>query len=331
MMGENQHWVPRLLLKRFADADGRVYRLDIQTDQVSKPPPRKAASSPGFNDFQIEGEFVSFEARLEKIETKAAPVLKRITNARTLAELSSKERKKVSDFVAAQSFRTEAFYKGLEGNPPRREFGPLFKRLWESAFILSARIEARHWALMVIEDDDIFYLGDQPVVLQRTRDPKNGSNLGFDVEGVETFMPLSPKCALYLPCPSVSEEIITRYDAAIALHRAVRTAVFRGASGGTAELIAAQDTIRRSHELYQAFTAGSPIKAQKPHIENLNYLQCSWAHAAIYSNRRDFAFARHVFKNSPQYRSTPKTRLLDGTALVPDTAATSADGYWNGQ
>lgn len=260
MTDENQHWVPKLLLKPFADVDGRVYRLDIQTDQISKPPPRKAASSSGFNDFQIEGEIVSFEARLEKIETKAAPVLKRITNARTLAGLTFKERKRVSDFIAVQSFRTEAFYKGLEGDLRRGQFGPLFQRLWESAFMLSAQIEARHWALMVIDGDGIFYLGDQPVVLQRTRDPKDGSNLGFDVEGVEAFMPLSPKCAVYLPCRSVSDEIIARYDAAMALHRAVRTAVFRGVSGGTAELITAQDTVRKSHELYQAFTADSPIK-----------------------------------------------------------------------
>lgn len=324
---ENQHWVPKLLLKPFADADGRVYRLDIHTDRVSKPPPRKAASSPGFNDFEIEGEIVSFEDRLEKIETKAAPILKRIATARTIAGLGSKERKKVADFLVAQSFRTEAFYKGLQGSPFRAELGPLFKQLWESAFLLSARIEARRWALMVIVDDDVFYLGDQPVVLQRTRDQKDRSNLGFDVEGVEAFMPLSPKCALYLPCLSISEEIISRYNAAMALHRAVRTAVLRGISGGTVELIMAQDTIRRSHELYQAFTAGTPIKAQKEHIENLNYLQCSWAHAAVYSNRRDFVFARYVFKNSPQYRSTPKTRVLAGTAFVPDTLANLADGW----
>jgi hypothetical protein len=319
MSDENQHWVPKLLLKKFADTDGRVFRLDVHSNKVTKPSPKQAASSPGFNNFDIEGQVVSFEDRLEKVETKAAPVLKRIIEDRSLAGLSPIDRKKVADFVAAQSFRTEAFYKGLENNPSRKDFGPLFAQLWDGSFILSARIEARHWALMVIEHDDIFYLGDQPVALQRTRDPKNGSNLGFDVEGVEAFMPLSPKCALYLPCPSVSEEIIARYDTAMALHRAVRTAVFQGASGGTAELITAQDTIRRSHELYQAFTAGSPTKAQKPHIENLNYLQCSWAHAAVYSNRRDFTFARKVFSENPQYRSTPTTRLLQGIALVPDT------------
>jgi Protein of unknown function (DUF4238) len=174
---------------------------------------------------------------------------------------------------------------------------------------------------MEIESDEVFCLGDQPVVLQRTRDPKDGSNLGFDVEGIEAFMPLSPKCALYMPCRSVSEEIIARYNAAMSLHRAVRVAALRGVAGGAAELIIAQDTIRRSHELYQAFTTGSPIRAIAEHIENLNYLQCSWAHSGIYSNRPDFAFARRVFRENPQYRSTPKVRILNMTMLVPDAAA----------
>jgi hypothetical protein len=322
MSDENQHWVPKLLLRKFADTDGRVFRLDIQTDKVTKPPPRNTASSPGFNNFEIEGQIVSFEERLEKVETKAARALQAIVEARSLAGLRPKDRKRIADFVAVQSFRTEAFYKGLETNPSRQDFGPLFNQLWDSAFILSARIEERRWALMVIDSDEVFYLGDQPVVLQRTRDPKDGSNLGFDVDGIEAFMPLSPKCALYLPCQSVSQEIIARYGAAIALHRAVRTAVLRGVAGGTAELITAQNIIQRSHELYQAFTTGNPIKAQLPNIENLNYLQCSWAHMGVYSNRRDFAFARRVFHENPQYRGTPKTRLLNMTMLVPDTPGT---------
>lgn len=327
MATENQHWVPKLLLKKFADSDGRVFRLDVATNEVTKPPPKRAASAAGFNDHEIDGQILSFEDRLEKVETKAAPVLQRIIDTQTLAGLTAKERKKVADFVAAQSFRTEAFYKGLESQPSRQNFGPLFKRLWESAFILSARIENRHWALMVIESDEIFYLGDQPVVLQRTMTPTDGSNLGFDVEGVEAFMPLSPKCALYMPCRSISDERIGQYNAAMDLHRAVRSSVLRGGPGGTKELAMAQDVIRKTSELYQAFTSGSPIKAQLPHIENLNYLQCSWAHSGIFSNRRDFTFARHVFKNTPQYRDTPKTRLMDATAFVPDGFDPTASGW----
>ena len=322
MSDENQHWVPKLLLKKFADTDGRVFRLDIHSNAVTKPPPRNAASGPGFNNFDIEGQVVSFEERLEKVETKAAPVLKRIIEAQSLARLSSVDRKKVAEFVAAQSFRTEAFYKGLENNPSRKDFGPLFTQLWDSSFILSARIEARHWALMVIEHDDLFHLGDQPVVLQRTFDPRNGTNLGFDVKGVEAFMPLCPTCALYMPCRSVSDPLIASYEAALELHRTVRTVVMRGFGGGSSELATAQDAIRRGDPLYQAYTARAPLKAKPENVENLNYLQCNWAHAAVYSNRRDFTFARKVFSENPHYRSTPTTRLLQATALVPETPDT---------
>jgi hypothetical protein len=61
---------------------------------------------------------------------------------------------------------------------------------------------------VVIDRDDVFYLGDQPVVLQRTFDLGNGTNLGFDVQGVEAFMPLCPTCALFMTCRSVSDPLI---------------------------------------------------------------------------------------------------------------------------
>jgi hypothetical protein len=311
MSQENQHWVPKFLIKNFTDSDGRVFAFDIQTDEVAKPPPRHAASAVDYNIFSIEGEAVSFEDRLEKIETKAAPALKRIVEKRSLAGLTADERGRISDFMAAQTFRTAAFYEGFKDKPSRREFGAVFAMLWESAFITANEIAQRHWALMVISSDDVFYLGDNPVVLQRTDDPKDGSGLGFDVKGVEAFMPLSPKCALYMPCKTISNDRIARYEAAQQLHRVVRTNMIRGLPGGSSELQLAQTVITTLHPLYASFTIGAPIEAPTPNVENLNYLQCSWSHAALYSNRNDFAFARRVFSENPQYRSVPRTTLLE--------------------
>lgn len=307
---ENQHWVPKFLIKQFADADGRVFRFDIRTDEVTKLPPKYAASEIGFNEFEVDGELVSFEDRLEKIETKAAPVLKRFIKTRSIAGMTETERKRVADFMAAQSFRTEAFYKGLGHRPSRKEIGPIFVQLWRSAFITAHEIASRHWALLVIEGDEAFYLGDNPVVLQRTENPKDGSNLGFDVEGVEAFMPLSPKCALYMPCRSISGQIIGGYNSALAMHSLVRSAALRGIPGGANELNLAQRVIRQSQPLHLALTTGAPLTAISPNVQNLNYLQCSWAHAAIYANDREFAFARQVFRENPQYRTTPNTMLV---------------------
>ena len=170
---------------------------------------------------------------------------------------------------------------------------------------------------MVVDSDDVFYLGDQPVVLERPLEPKNVSGLGFDVEGIDAYMPLAPKCALYMPCQSISQKIIARYHDAMAAHRTIRSAVLRGIPGGTAELIESQNSIRRSHELYEAFTRQSPIRAITPYVERVNALQCSWAHASVYSNRKDFTFAQRVFRESPQYRSTPGTSILEIQVTVP--------------
>ena len=228
MTNENQHWVPKFLIKNFVDLDGRVFCLNVQTDKVTKPPPKYAASDAGFNEFVMNGKSVSFEDQLEKIETAAAPILKQIISSRSVAGLTDTQRSRVGDFMAAQSFRTEAFYKGLEQQAPRQQFGPFFVQLWRSAFLLSAEIARRKWAVMAIEHDDVFYLGDHPVVLQHTENPGQRKELGFDIDGVEAFLPLSPKCALYMPCTSVSQQIISGYECALAAPENIRRAEASG-------------------------------------------------------------------------------------------------------
>jgi hypothetical protein len=312
MTNENQHWIPKFLVKNFTDADGRVYCMNIQTDIVTKPPPKYAASRVGFYDFQINGKTISFEDKLEKIETQAAAVLKRIVTSKSLAWLTEKQKRRVADFMAAQSFRTDTFYNGMELGSSRQEFGPLFSELWESAFFVLDAIARRQWTLMVIEHDDVFYLGDHPLVLQLTENPSAAAELGFDVEGVEAFMPLAPKCALYMPCVSVSQQILSGYEDAQRMLGNPRIAGYRL---GLLEL--SRRASRDAKPLYDALTTGVPLTATGENVENLNYLQCYWAHAAIYSNRRDFTFAKHVFRRSPQYRKTPKVSVRRGVMLIP--------------
>jgi Protein of unknown function (DUF4238) len=323
MSDENQHWVPKFLIRNFADSDGRVFCLDIHADRVVKRPPKYVAAEPAFNNFIRDGEPISFEDKLESIETRAAPILRRIISAQSLANIGSEERQRVAEFIAAQSFRTKAFYEGLADKPDRQEFGGIFAKLSESMFITANWIVRRGWVLTVIEDDEVFYIGDNPVVLQRTDNPKDGRNLGLDVTGVEAFMPLSPQHALYMRCSTTSNDRIARYDTAVELHRIVRSSALRGLPGGSGELQTAQLVIRTLHPLVTALRTGAPLTVDRSNIENLNYLQCSWSHTAIYSNRNDFAFARRVFRENPHYKSAPKTSLIQKNALVPESLAKS--------
>lgn len=299
-------------MKNFADRDGRLYSFNIHTGEVTKPPPKYAAAKEGFNEFLVDGKKVSFEDRLEALETPAAPVLKRIVNSASTGSLSEKEKERLAKFMAALSFRTEAFYKGMNAQLSRKDFGPIFSELWRGAFIVAHEIARRPWIVMVIEANDVFYLGDHPLVLQNTEDPSDGDNLGFDVKGVEALMPLSPKCALYMPCTSTAEEIKSGYENALRMHRRIRSAAFRGIQIpgiGPDYLHLTQRVIGNSHPLYKAMTEGNAIVAREEIVQNLNYLQCAWAHAAVYSNCRDFTFAERVFRENPQYREVPRTRI----------------------
>lgn len=309
---EHPYWVPKFLVKNFADADGNVFCQNILTDEITKLPPKRTASSVGFNEFLIHVETVSFENQLKKIETQAAPILKRIVSSRSTAGLTAKQKNRVANFMAAQNFRTQAFYKAIELQSSRQQFGPIFAQLWRSACLVSNEIERRKWVVMTIDGDEVFYLGDHPVVLQRTEHPPAGSELGLDIQGVEAYLPLTPKCALYMPCTSISDQIISGYEDTVRMHQQVRIAALRGATvpGSYSDLLhSSQRVMRDTLALRQALTTGVAITAVSEHVENLNYLQCAWAHMAVYSSRKDFTFADRMFRESLQYRLAPKTAL----------------------
>ncbi len=330
MSDENQHWVSKFLVKNFTDTDGRVYSFNIHTEEVKKPPPRHAASEIGFNEFQIGSRTISFEHQLEKLETAAAPIVRRIVNSRSTGWLSIKHKRSLAEFMAAQSFRTEAFYKGMNIQIARKQFGPIFSELWRSAFIVANELVRRKWILMLIEHDDVFYLGDHPLVLQNTERPDDSGDLGFDVKGIEAFLPMNPKCALYMPCVSTSEEIRCGYEKALDRHRTLRSAAIRGTrfpNLGSDYLHLIQRVIGNSHVLYRAIMEGAPILAKPENVDNLNYLQCAWSHTALYSNRKDFAFAKKVFRENPQYRKVPNIRIVEKwpSDLLRDAASTRND------
>ncbi|MGA9475281.1 MAG: DUF4238 domain-containing protein, partial [Terriglobales bacterium] len=214
------------------------------------------------------------------------------------AGLTGEERGHLADFVAAQSFRTEAFYKGINPQIPREQFAPILAQLRRSSFLISIEIADRKWALMVIETAGVFYLGDNPVVLQRTEEPADGKNLGFDVAGVEVLLPLSPKCALYMPCTATSHDLISGYECALSINEQMSTAAVRGTSIPSAYFDAwrlARRVKRNTEALYKSLTQGIALAASQENIENLNYLQCAWSHAAVFSNHTDFAFAKRVY------------------------------------
>lgn len=311
MPDQNQHYVPKFLLRNFVDTDGRVYCLNKKTDKITKPPPKFAAAHNNFNDFLIGEKVRSFEDRLQKIESKAASAFRKIIKQTSLTSLLPNERHHISDFIAVQAFRTEAFRQGLGSEVDKTQIGHIFEQLWNSSFLTSAEIERRRWTLLKIDHDDLFYLGDNPVVLQNPENKKLPESLGFDIIGTEVFLPLTPKLALYMPCRSTSNKIIDIVQGGLRLQQGMIRAMRDGRPlrEMMEELRTVNLVLGTSKNFYDAILTGTPFVATPENVENLNYLQCSWAHESIYSATKNFKFAQHVLINSPQYRESPKTHI----------------------
>lgn len=306
---DNQHWTPKFLLKNFADKDGRVYRLDVANDKVSKPPPKRAASRPNFNELLVGGNPKSFEDGFERLETAAAPVIAEIIKNRSLSCIEAPTRIALAKFITAQTFRTEAYRLGLATQGRRYDVGAVLAMHMADLDALTDLIAHRWWALMITTDEEPFYLGDNPVVLQSTEYPGRAGELGLDMKGVEAFMPLSPNCALYMPCPAMGSEIIKGFWSALQI------VLGDLASSNSRDLVCdnavpvARRVLDNAGPLYRALMYGEPLVADQDNIENLNYLQCAWSSSGIYSNRKDFTFALRVFRENPDYRGTMPVHL----------------------
>lgn len=323
MAGENQHWVPKFLIKKFRDADGRVFFLDVNTDTLGKRSPQQLASDYGFNDFVIDGEVVSFEGELQKIETRAAPALARIIEQMSTVGLSDVELTAIAEFVSVQSLRTKSFQVGLQGSRSRAEFGPTFSLLWKSALIEARHIRARPLIALLAPEGHRFYLSDHPVTLQHVENPASREPLGMDIAGVEMYMPLTPQISLYWLCTRIAEEFVSAYSSGEEMHRLIRRSTLSGISVPGLDqlsLFDLQKCMSRIRPMRNAIILGSGVNAPAEVVENANYLQCVWAHNALFSNTNDFEFACRVFRTNPQYRGVPSVALHQKGVIIEEVS-----------
>ena len=195
---------------------------------VLKRPPKYLASAYRFNEFRIANQKFSYEEQLAKIETWPAPILKKMTGQKPGIVKNQIERRKVADFLAAQTFRTEAFRIGLGVKTDEDHLGKTLISLLQSIPMASDEIAKRHWVLMEIKHNDASYQGDHPVVFQVTEESDSSRNVGLWMEGVEIFFSIRPKFALWMSHTSTSNEITSGYRNSVKLHRQMCSDIILG-------------------------------------------------------------------------------------------------------
>lgn len=118
MTNGRQHRVPRFYLGRFRSrpGEGLIFQMDLSTGKWRERSIRDCTAKRGYYDSTKDDD-------LQKLETQAAPVLRRLANCRLPMRLREGDRELIAKYVVNQYLRVE---------PTRQFILNATKRTWES-------------------------------------------------------------------------------------------------------------------------------------------------------------------------------------------------------
>ncbi len=237
--GENQHYVPRFLLKNFCPPLGNKETIDVfdkRELRLFKANISKIAAEIDFNVINTLGHRVSLENGYTAIENVAAPLVAKLRTARTLTVLTSEERYTLAIF-AGSMFLRNARLRGdikaigarikeiVSANFGKRALTPEVSSADSDEYAkhMASYIhfdEVKTYADMFLEKDWLlvgpdaggsFVLSDNPVVMHNDNDYGPYGNFGILVPGIYIYLPVAPDLVLGFWCPSNRKRLLENF------------------------------------------------------------------------------------------------------------------------
>ena len=245
---ENQHYVPRMLLKNFTLSKAeQVHAFDKRESRSFRTNIRNVASERNFYRFAFGEHEGTIEPELSRMETAADNALRKVVESSSLGTLSAEERTWLGVFVAAQHVRGRGFremtrgfddklkqkvldmggdlskvegWKPFNSEQDLQHFSIFF--LMRSIPDFSLMMNAKVWVLMQTKKSNPFWISDTPVTMHNQTDMGPFGNIGLGVPGIQIHMPLTSTLTLALWCPTIIEGMQTDVDKAKKSHQDLR-------------------------------------------------------------------------------------------------------------
>jgi hypothetical protein len=332
---ENQHYVPKMLLRNFAFGKQGHEQLFVYDKHAEKSWPtsiKNIAAERGFYEIEIgEGLVASIEQPLAVIEQQTQQTFRKVLEEQDLSKLSAEERAWIAIFVAVQKMRSkharesmiemdEALKRRIVkmgGDPNNVQNWRPFQdenevKLFSMEFLrrhlkeFAGMLAFKHMILFSTTNADPFWISDNPVAMHNDNDMRPYGNLGLAVKGVQIYLPLSPTLALALWCPSLLDEVRQRCDqlhndiATLHVQLALRPGINRNQV--EAALRSRRELRLQLQELVRAFDAGRPAIFQPANVEFFNSLQVTWSHRFVMSRYQDFSLAKRMIRDKPKFK-----------------------------
>jgi len=320
---QNQHYVPKCLLKHFTNGKKhQVYIFDKSNSKSQLFGIKKIASEKGFYDIYNENnEKASIEDVLSQIETRSSKILhEKIIIPESLISIGENDKYILSYFFAIQHLRTKHSrenmsimmdaivkkYKNM-GYPEDKiidYFGDKEKRS-EGVKIASMRSITtaeenipyffnKKWCLYKTSRSDPFFTSDNPIAMHNENVFKHHGNIGLSVPGIQIYLPLSTTLCLVMFCPSIEKEAMDEYN------NLMKTC------NGSTELAAMHD----KYEYFRSFIDGTAFNIKSDKVMFINSLQVIFSTKYLYCETNNFSLADRMIKDNEEYKEGFKIKTF---------------------
>lgn len=324
MAGEQQHFVPRFLLKNFTHGKKpKICVYDKWNDNCFQTNIKNVAVENGFYDVEFEDNILTLEPGLAHLETNASGIIKKLVKDKAINVLNGNEVVILAVFLAVQFVRTkehrlrfkhlgELFAKKLKdlGAPEQNmdevtggKIGVSKDKLFGLKSVIGANGFVPHflnkeWVIFETTRIHPFYISDNPISLHNEIDHGFYGNLGLAVKGIEIYMPLSSTLCLGLLCPTIAEEFRKGHQNIEMLDRIAPSLA---------------DSLMKHPIAARAFCEGlvhgTPIKIIEDNVTMINSLQVVYSSRHVYCETDNFELVRRMIVDNKKYRYGLKPTL----------------------
>lgn len=319
-----QHYVPQFLLRNFGNGKkDQLWAYDKTSDRAFRTNTKNVASESRFYDFEVDGEPITLEPFLSKLEGKMKAVIDSILDADSLRSVTDSDKGVVAAFLSVQLTRTRTFRKQWDAFPgmlrehfekagddvaPGSQAEQLLRDsteneskqqtgriMMEAPQTYGEYFLSKQWVLAATTRNHPFLLSDNPLTRQNFNALSPRGNLGLKTPGIEIYLPLSPTRALAMWCTTLTE--LVHRGAILIMSNAARRG---GDAANDPEGILA---------LSEALMTGCPTNYSKQNVENFNSLQVGSSERYVFSSTNDFHLAKEMLQSEPKLKGGPRFQI----------------------
>jgi len=312
---KKHHFVPQAQLRHFA-CDARrktIWVFDKSTDRSWPGAIGDTGSENHFNTVELKTGRWNFEDIFQDVDNRSAQLISKIIEQKSVAKITESDRTALSDLIATQILRTHftrtsplhiakeirGIISSLGYNP---DDAPSLAMPNDSSLRLGAvksflereditRSMARlNPALFAAGTGQQFVLSDHPVTITNAFPY---GDVGLDSHGIMVVLPISPKFAVVLVCPTVIERYMAIDQVGLETEQRARMERYRN-----------------------GFRFRTPIEIQATELSGWNNRQVGQSARFLYSATDGFKFARDILDGDPELRQV-KTHVHLGKMGSP--------------